>query len=150
MEFLFYVIPMLIGGVALFIGYRVLGRSLQLRRAWSSGLVAQGRCVRTYTTTHGYDDNRVSTTLHHVYEFTTADGRSVRFEEPGGSALTVEGDVVPVRYAAERPEHATAQAVRPGLNAATTAATLVFVGVMVVFCLFFVTTFATEFGGGMP
>ncbi|MBB1246315.1 DUF3592 domain-containing protein [Streptomyces durbertensis] len=150
MDFLFYLIPMLIAGVAVFIGYRVLSRSLQLRRAWSSGLVAQGRCVGTYTTSHGHADSWVSTTLHHIYEFTTPDGRSVRFEETGGSALTREGDVVPVRYTTERPEQATAQAVRPGVNAATATGTLVFVGVVVVLCLFFMSTFAAEFGGGMP
>ncbi len=45
----------------------------------------------------------MSTTLHHVYEFATREGRTVRFEEAGGPRTTVEGDIVPVHYTAAHP-----------------------------------------------
>ncbi|MFF9623900.1 hypothetical protein [Streptomyces griseosporeus] len=53
---------------------------------------------------------RVSTTLHHVYESTTRDGRAVRFEEKNGPATVLEGDITTVWYVPDRPERATAHA----------------------------------------
>jgi hypothetical protein len=79
----------------------------------------------------------VSTTLHHVYEFMTRDGRTVRFEEPNGPATIVEGDIVPVHYIAERPEKATAHAPSRGVLAAGAVFTLVFCTVIVLFCIGF-------------
>jgi hypothetical protein len=52
----------------------------------------------------------VTTTLHHVYEFTTREGRAVRFEERGGPGTVLEGDIVTVHYTADHPERATAEA----------------------------------------
>ncbi|MFG1792132.1 DUF3592 domain-containing protein [Nocardia sp. NPDC049149] len=84
----------------LHLGTRALAQdSDRLRRAWDSGVTAEGRCLRIFTTTSGGGDFRVRTTLHHVYEFTARDGRVIRFEETGGPATRVEGDRVTVYYA---------------------------------------------------
>ncbi|MET9835275.1 DUF3592 domain-containing protein [Streptomyces sp. NPDC006385] len=143
MDVFFYVVPGLIMAAALFAAYRVVRRSLQLRSAWNSGLTAQGRCLRMYTTTHGGGgDTRVSTTLHHVYEFTTPDGRLVRFEEEDGPGTTVEGDIVTVYYADGPEVVATAHRPRHGRQAAASFGLLAFLGVVVVFCVGFIATYA--------
>ncbi|WP_424891117.1 DUF3592 domain-containing protein [Streptomyces sp. XH2] len=86
-------------------------RMRRLRAAWRSGIEVPGRCLRLYATTttrrQGVHTSS-STTLHHVYEFTAADGTHHRFEESGGPATVIEGDVVPVRYPQGRPDRATA------------------------------------------
>ncbi|MEV7198155.1 DUF3592 domain-containing protein [Streptomyces sp. NPDC093510] len=138
MEFMFYAVPGIIAAGVILMAAKVIQRSTQVSRAWSSGLTAEARCLRTYTTTSGGD--RISTTLHHVYEFTTREGRPVRFEEENGPATTVEGDIVTVHYAAGRPEAATAHAPRPFAMAAGTVGLLCFFGVMLAFCVFFVMT----------
>ncbi|MCL8012793.1 DUF3592 domain-containing protein [Streptomyces sp. AS02] len=148
MDVFFYVVPGLIMAVALFMAYRVVRRWLQIQRAWNSGLTAQGRCLRMYTTTHGGSgDTRVSTTLHHVYEFTTQGGRLVRFEEEDGPGTTVEGDVVTVYYADGSEVVATAH--RPGRakHAVGAVGILVFLGVIVAFCAGFMATY-NEFSSG--
>lgn len=115
MDVFFYAVPAVIMTGAIFMAVVVVRRSLDMSRAWNSGLIAEARCLRSYTTTSGGGgDTSVSTTLHHVYEFMTRDGRTVRFEEPNGPATIVEGDIVPVHYTAERPEKATAHAPRRG------------------------------------
>ncbi|MFE7166276.1 hypothetical protein [Streptomyces sp. NPDC057616] len=142
MDVLFYLVPSLILAVALFIAYRVVRRWLQLRAAWHSGLTAQGRCLRMFTTTHGGgNDTSVSTTLHHVYEFMTHDGRSVRFEEENGPATRLEGDLVTVYYTDGPSVVATAH--EPGQRGQTVRAGffLVFLTVVAVFCVGFMTTF---------
>ncbi|MFF5756362.1 DUF3592 domain-containing protein [Streptomyces longwoodensis] len=145
MDVIFSVFPGLIAAGALFTAYRVVYRSAQLRRAWNSGLTAEGRCLRTFTTTHGGHDTSVRTTLHHVYEFSTRDGRSVRFEEEDGPATVLEGDVVTVHYTQDRDVVATARRPAQARAAAATLGTLVFLGTIVVFCVAFVVTYATEF-----
>ncbi len=110
MEALFYVIPLLMITLVVFGAVVVVRRSRRVSSAWNSGLTAEGRCLRTYTTTSGGGDTMVSTTLHHVYEFTTREGRTVRFEEPNGPGTVLEGDVVTVHYTADHPEQATAHA----------------------------------------
>ncbi|MEU8955973.1 DUF3592 domain-containing protein [Streptomyces sp. NPDC048518] len=152
MEFFFYALPTAMACGVLLMAAQVVRRSTQVSRAWNSGLTAEARCLRTYTTTSGHGgDGHVSTTLHHVYEFTTRDGRPVRFEEEGGPATTVQGDVVTVRYTAERPEAATAYAPRPFVMAAGTVGTLCFLGLMLAFCVFFMVQvhdgFALDGGG---
>ncbi|MFF3646269.1 DUF3592 domain-containing protein [Streptomyces sp. NPDC002564] len=96
----------------------------------------------------------MSTTLHHVYEFTTREGRSVRFEERHGSATTVQGDIVTVHYLPERPEAATARPPRPFAMAAGTVGQLCFLGLVLVFCVFFLTSvhdsFASDLFGDLP
>lgn len=109
MEVLFYIVPTLMIAVVSCAVVAVIRRSVRVSRAWNSGLTAEARCLRTYTTTSGGGDSSVRTTLHHVYEFTTRDGRGVRFEEPGGPGTTLEGDIVTVHYPADRPEQATAR-----------------------------------------
>ncbi|MFE9019090.1 DUF3592 domain-containing protein [Streptomyces sp. NPDC007808] len=148
MDAIFYVVPGLIMAVALFMAYRVVRRSLQLRSAWNSGLTAEGRCLRMYTTTHGGSgDSHVSTTLHHVYEFTTHDGRLVRFEEEDGPGTTVEGDFVTVYYTDGSDVVATAHRPRHGRQAVTSLGMLVFLGVIVVFCVGFIATYAQTSSG---
>ncbi|MFE2514357.1 DUF3592 domain-containing protein [Streptomyces mirabilis] len=138
MDVFFYLVPAVIMAGAIFMAVVVVRRSLDINRAWNSGLIAEGRCLRAYTTTSGGGaDTSVSTTLHHVYEFMTRDGRTVRFEEPNGPATIVEGDIVPVHYIAERPEKATAHAPSRGVLAAGAVFTLVFCTVIVLFCIGF-------------
>ncbi|QIS13055.1 hypothetical protein [Nocardia arthritidis] len=103
MDVFLYIVPcLMIAGVVLIAAWVVNSaarRTAQLRHAWDSGLIAQGRCLRMFTTTSGGGDFSVSTTRHYVYEFTARDGRVFRFEETGGPATRVEGDVVAVYYA---------------------------------------------------
>ncbi|MFH9978058.1 DUF3592 domain-containing protein [Streptomyces sp. NPDC017179] len=137
MEALFYVVPLLMIGAAVFTLTRVLRRAREVRGAWGSGLTAEARCLRTYATTSGGGETMVSTTLHHVYEFTTRDGRSVRFEESNGPATVVEGDIVTVHYVAERPERATAHAPAHGKLTAESGCLLAFLGVFITGCVIF-------------
>jgi hypothetical protein len=143
MDAFFYLFPCLIMTGALFAAYRVLRRWLQIRSAWNSGLTAEARCLRVYTTTHGGGgDTRVSTTLHHVYEFTTRDGQVVRFEEEDGPGTTVEGDIVTVHHTAGPEVIATAHAPGHAKHAAGAFVMVAFLGVIVVFCVGFMVTFA--------
>ncbi|MEU7582031.1 DUF3592 domain-containing protein [Streptomyces sp. NPDC041068] len=147
MEFMFYVVPGFIAVVVILMAVKVIKRSAEVSSAWSSGLTAEARCLRTYTTTSGHgDSNHVSTTLHHVYEFTTREGRAVRFEEENGPATTVEGDIVTVHYTDRRPEAATAHAPRPFTMAASTIGLLCFFGLMLIFCVYFMVS-ANDFFG---
>jgi len=142
MDVLFYLVPSLILAVVLFGAYRVVRRSLQIRSAWSSGLTAEGRCLRMFTTTRGGSgDTSVRTTLHHVYEFTARDGQTVRFEEEDGPATILEGDFVTVYYAEGRDVVATAKEPRRARLAASTGAILAFLGVVAVFCIGFMVTY---------
>ncbi|MCX4667023.1 DUF3592 domain-containing protein [Streptomyces sp. NBC_01381] len=151
MEFMFYAVPTLIAAVVIAMAVKVVKRFLELRQAWSSGLTAEARCLRTYTTTSGGGHNdHVTTTLHHVYEFTPSGGRAVRFEEENGPATTVEGDFVTVHYTADRPEKATAHAPSPVKSAAGTIGLLCFFGVMLAFCVFFMVTANDMFGSDLP
>ncbi|QIY62827.1 DUF3592 domain-containing protein [Streptomyces sp. RPA4-2] len=142
MEFVFYAVPALIMTGAVLMAVTVIRRSLDVRRAWNSGLTAEARCLRSYTTIGGGGgDTSVSTTLHHVYEFMTRDGRTIRFEEPNGPATVVEGDIVTVHYTADRPEKATAHAPRRGVLVAGTVFVLAFCSVVIVFCVGFMVGF---------
>jgi hypothetical protein len=148
MDVMFYLVPGFIMAVALFMAYRVVRRSLQMRQAWNSGLTAEARCLRMYTTTHGGgNDTSVRTVLHHVYEFTARDGRVVRFEEEGGPATVLEGDFVTVHYAEGPTVVATARPPRQVRQAAATVGILAFLGVIVVFCVGFIVTYTDAFGG---
>ncbi|MFJ8827334.1 DUF3592 domain-containing protein [Streptomyces sp. NPDC102467] len=142
MDLIFYLVPVFIACVALCMGGAVVRRSLRLRAAWRSGLTAQARCLRAYTSRGGGE--HPTTTHHHVYEFADRDGRTIRIDEAGGPATTVQGDVVVVHYTADHPEHATARAPRPVGALAGTAVMLVFVGLVVAFCVFFMTDLPTD------
>ncbi|MCW8383785.1 DUF3592 domain-containing protein [Streptomyces justiciae] len=152
MELFFYLVPSLILALVLFMAYRLLRRAMQIRRAWNSGLTAEARCLRVYTTTHGGSgDTSVSTTLHHVYEFTARDGRTVRFEEEDGPGTVLEGDFVTVYYAEGATVVATAKAPRRTALAASMIGVLAFLGVVAGFCIAFMITFnqmSDEFGFG--
>ncbi|MFC7265637.1 DUF3592 domain-containing protein [Streptomyces lutosisoli] len=146
MDFIFYAVPGLIMAVTILMAAKVVRRSLELRSAWNSGLTAEARCLRSYTTTSGGGgDTSVSTTLHHVYEFATREGRSVRFEEANGPSTIVEGDIVTVHYTAQHPEKATAHAPSPVKAAAGTIGFLVFFGVIIAFCVGFMITYHEVF-----
>ena len=148
MDVLFYLFPALVIAGALFAAYRVLRRWLQIRSAWNSGLTAEARCLRVYTTTSGGGgETRVRTTLHHVYEFTTRDGQVVRFEEEDGPGTTVEGDIVTVHHSAGPEIVATAHAPGNARHAAAAFGTLALLGVVVVFCVGFMVTFAEMSSG---
>jgi hypothetical protein len=143
MDVMFYAVPGLIMAVALFGGYRVVRRWLQMRGAWNSGLTAEARCLRMFTTTRGGGgDSHVRTVIHHVYEFTARDGRTVRFEEEDGPRTVLEGDLVTVHYADGREVVATAVPPRPAKQAAATFAILAFLGVIVAFCIGFMATYS--------
>jgi len=137
MQVLFLIVPVFIMAVALFTAVKLTQRSLQVRRAWASGLTAEARCLRAFTTTRRDSDGHRSTTQHHVYEFTAADGRPVRFEEANGRATTVEGDIVLVYYTADRPDRATAHTPSPVRAAMSMLFLLGFLGFVVAFCVFF-------------
>ncbi|WP_405967303.1 DUF3592 domain-containing protein [Streptomyces sp. NBC_00015] len=138
MEAFFYLVPSIMIAGLLFGVFGLVRRSRRIARAWDGGLTAQARCLRSYTTTSGGGDTMVSTTLHHVYEFTTREGRAVRFEEANGPGTTIEGDIVTVHYAAARPEEATAKAPARGRLLAESGCLLLFLGVAIALCVLFV------------
>ncbi|MFC8129157.1 DUF3592 domain-containing protein [Streptomyces sp. NPDC057302] len=151
MEFMFVAVPACIAAVAIAMAVKVIRRSLELRRAWSSGLTAEARCLRTFTTTSRHGDNgRTMTTLHHVYEFTPSAGHPVRFEETNGPATTIEGDFVTVHYASDRPEKATAQAPSGLKDTVSTVGQLCFLGLMLAFCVYFAVSANDLFGSDLP
>jgi hypothetical protein len=144
MDAFFYLIPLTIMAVLAFLAYRVLSRWLQIRRAWNSGLTAEGRCLKTFTTVSEStgEHSRVRTTIHHVYEFTTHDGRAVRFEEEDGPMTTVEGDFVTVHYADGPTVVATAHEPSQWFKqGAASLGILAFLGVAFAFCVGFMVTF---------
>ncbi|MFF9769808.1 DUF3592 domain-containing protein [Streptomyces sp. NPDC053086] len=153
-ELLFYAVPgLMLAGFA-YAAYLLVHRARRINRTWTHGLTAEARCLRMYTTTSGGGgDTSVHTTLHHVYEFTTRDGRTVRFEEEDGPATVLEGDFVTVRYLAEFPQQATAKPPAPGRLAAGTGCGLVFLGVAGAFCvgfMLFAHVIFAESGGLLP
>jgi hypothetical protein len=140
-ELFFYAVPtlMIAGFSAALAG--LLRRAWRINRTWSRGLTAEGRCLRMFTTTSGGGgDTSVRTTVHHVHEFTTHDGRTVRFEEKNGPATVLEGDFVTVRYLPERPERATALPPARARLAAGTGCGVAFLGVAIMFCVVFLVT----------
>ncbi|MGW3284389.1 DUF3592 domain-containing protein [Streptomyces sp. NPDC001002] len=137
MEAFFYIAPSFILAVVLLGATAVIVRVRQVDRTWAGGLTAEARCLRTYMTTSGGGSSMVHTTLHHVYEFMTREGRVVRFEEGGGPGTILEGDIVTVRYLADRPDRATAKPPARGRLAAGTGCLLAFLGVTAAFCIAF-------------
>ncbi|GAA1414239.1 hypothetical protein GCM10009601_01710 [Streptomyces thermospinosisporus] len=113
MDVIFYGALGLIAAGALGMACAILRRWLRIRSAWNSGLTAEGRCLRVITRTHGGRDGPVHSSLQHVYEFTTHDGRVIRFEEQHGPATVLEGDRVTVHYTDGPRVVATAHEPRP-------------------------------------
>ncbi|MEU1183033.1 DUF3592 domain-containing protein [Streptomyces sp. NPDC005820] len=147
MDIFFLIIPsIMIVGILLAM-YTVISRSRRTTRAWGSGLTAEARCLRTYTTTGsgGGEHHRVTTVLHHVYEFTTREGRTVRFEEENGPGTTLEGDIVTVFYPGDHPERATARPPAHGRLFAESGCLLVFLGVALLFCVGFMISVEAAF-----
>ncbi|MFD8568200.1 DUF3592 domain-containing protein [Streptomyces sp. NPDC059639] len=138
MGLIFCAVAAVIACGALAMGGVLLRRALRLRAAWRGGLTAEARCLRAYTTTSGGDSP--ITHQHHVYEFTTGDGRQVRVSEEDGPATIVEGDIVVLRYAADAPERATAKPYRPVALAVGMGCVALFVLFVVGFCVFFAVT----------
>ncbi|MFF4539434.1 DUF3592 domain-containing protein [Streptomyces aureus] len=142
MDVFFYALPAVIIFFVFLLAFRAIRRAQELRRAWGSGLTAEARCLRSYTTVSGGGhDTSVTTTLHHVYEFTTRDGRVIRFEESNGRPTVVEGDIVTVHYAAEHPEKATAHAPNPVRAATGTIVMVAFCGLLIALCIVMMVTF---------
>ncbi|MEV4743261.1 DUF3592 domain-containing protein [Streptomyces sp. NPDC049555] len=158
-----YILPavpacMTVGALAAAAG--VIVRRRRLNAAWYKGVTVEGRCLRTFLTTTTWQrgtHRSTSRTISHAYEFTTPEGRTLRFEENGPSTV-FEGDVVAVRYPPGRPDLATA---RPpgdrGVKAAfrrqlafLTFATLLCVAVTAVFSM--VGSMLTDIGDspGLP
>ncbi|MFG2355945.1 DUF3592 domain-containing protein [Streptomyces sp. NPDC048521] len=154
MELIFYAVPTLMIAGCGFAAYLLVRRARRLSRTWAHGLTARARCLRMYTTTSGGGgDTSVRTTVHHVYEFATREGRTVRFDEEGGSATVLEGDFVTVRYLPEQPRRATALPPSRGKLVVTTGFGLTFLGVAATFCAGFITVahmMFTESSGLMP
>lgn len=88
-------------------------RTRQRLAAWQSGFTAQARVVRAWATAQVVN-NAARRVQWHEYDFTTQDGRAVRFKESGGPAGRGVGDQVLVHYAPGRPDKATAAEPRPG------------------------------------
>ncbi|MDX2543794.1 DUF3592 domain-containing protein [Streptomyces sp. WI04-05B] len=146
MDFMFYGVPTLMITVVVAVAVFVIRRALRTRRAWNSGLTAEARCLRTYTTTSGGSgDSSVHSTLHHVYEFVARDGRTVRFEESGGPGTILEGDFVTVFYSEGERVNATAHRPSPVRQGLALAGILAFLGVFVMFCVGFMVTYSQIF-----
>lgn len=137
---MFLVIPVIFMGVALYMIGRRIVRLRRLLGIWRQGEQAEGRCLRTYETHRRSDNGSTSTTIHHVFEFTTRSGQQVRFEESGGSARVVQGDFVTVTYLPLTPERATAKPRKEGKEYAAAAAEIAFFVVFFSFSLFFLKT----------
>lgn len=109
MDIVFHILfPVLIVG-CLFGGFTAVRRRRQMTAAWESGVTARARVTRAWAVTRMVNDvpRRIP---HHEYDFTTADGRAVRFEEAGGVVERAVGDEVLVYYAPGDPDRATAAA----------------------------------------
>ncbi|MEU9453762.1 DUF3592 domain-containing protein [Streptomyces sp. NPDC048277] len=137
MEALFYILPGMFVVVGVVGVVRTLRRSSEISRAWRHGRTAEARCLRSYTTTSGGGETSVTTTLHHVYEYRTAEGRVVRFEETNGPGTVLEGDFVTVYYLPEDPSKATAKPPAQGRLAAGTGCVVAFFVVFTLFALGF-------------
>ncbi|WP_225831882.1 DUF3592 domain-containing protein [Streptomyces sp. NK08204] len=146
MELLIDIVPVVMTGFLAFAAYRLIQRARRISRTWTHGLTAEGRCLRSYTTTSGGGgDTSVHTTLHHVYEFRTREGRTVRFDEENGRSTVVEGDHVTVRYLPECPELATALAPSRGRLAFGTGFGLAVIGLAGAVCVAFIAVTHTMF-----
>ncbi|WP_225831879.1 DUF3592 domain-containing protein [Streptomyces sp. NK08204] len=110
-------------------------RTRQRRAAWESGLTAQARVVRAWATTQMVN-NVARRVQWHEYDYTTADGRAVRFKESGGPRDRGEGDLALVYYAPNEPDRATAAAPQPGKDMASTVVWLVVLAAAAVIVLY--------------
>ncbi|WP_454320521.1 hypothetical protein [Streptomyces phaeoluteigriseus] len=126
--------PSLVMTGVLFGMAKVVEKARRTQQAWN-GFTAEARCLRTFTTTRGGHDAPVTTTRHHVFEFTTYEGRTVRFAEEGAPLTILEGDITTVHYVPGRPEKATAQPPDRRRLVARTGFALLLLGPFAVGCL---------------
>ncbi|WP_375603579.1 DUF3592 domain-containing protein [Streptomyces sp. JHA26] len=110
-------------------------RTRQRREAWESGLTAPARVVRAWATTQMVN-NVARRVQWHEYDYTTRDGRAIRFKESGGPRDRAEGDTVPVHYSPQEPDKATAVAPQSGKDAAALVFWLLLLGGCAVFLLY--------------
>ncbi|MGW1627295.1 hypothetical protein, partial [Streptomyces sp. NPDC002172] len=111
MEAFFYILPGIFVVVGVLGLVKTLRRSSEISRTWRHGRTAEARCLRSYTrTSGGGGDTSVTTTLHHVYEFTTAEGRVVRFDEASGRSTVVEESITGVRQRETVPDEVVRRA----------------------------------------
>ncbi|MBJ7905130.1 hypothetical protein IF655_17725 [Streptomyces sp. DSM 110735] len=120
---------MLILGVIAVTAVALVRRARQRRAAWASGLTARARVVRAWTTARVVN-NVPQRVQWHEYDFTTGDGRAVRFKESGGPRDRDEGDVVVIHYAAHEPDKATAGEPLPGAEMVSTTVWLLLLAVI--------------------
>ncbi|MCT9010340.1 DUF3592 domain-containing protein [Streptomyces rhizosphaerihabitans] len=75
-------------------------------RAQRHGLRTEGRCIRIDTVRRTGGGHAPSLRRYFLFEFTTQDGRQVRFEDVAPNS-TMPGDFFTVSYLPERPDKAT-------------------------------------------
>ena len=113
MDVVFHLLFPLMIVLAIWAIYAIVRRSRERRSAWESGLTARARVVRAWVTVQMV--NNVARRIQwHEYDFTTADGRAVRFKEAGGPRSREPGDETLVYYAGDEPDRATASEPQPG------------------------------------
>ncbi|MGI5252209.1 hypothetical protein [Actinacidiphila glaucinigra] len=146
----FTLVAVLITLVPLAIAVRAGHRLLWIRRAVHGGSRAEGRCVRVYTTVGSTSEGPARSRQHFVFEFRTADGRDVRFEDPGAPGTTIEGDRLTVAYVPGAPERALVVPAGYRVPYGQLALTLAFLGLFVAVGIVLVVggvQFADAFGG---
>lgn len=99
------------------------------RRLLRTGLLAEARCLETYTTRTSDGPTR----RHAVLAFTTRDGREARATPAGPPAALVAGDHVAVRYGPAHPERAVFAAPAGPGSVVGAVLVLVFLTVFTVF-----------------
>lgn len=139
MDAYFNILMPLLIAVLVWGGFALVRRTKERRAAWESGLTAQARVVRAWATTQMVN-NVARRVQWHEYDYTTGDGRAVRFKESEGPRDRAEGDEVLVYYTQDDPEKATASEPRPGKDMAGTVIGLVLIGACVIGILYAWTT----------
>ncbi|MEV6834253.1 DUF3592 domain-containing protein [Streptomyces sp. NPDC051133] len=117
MDAIFHITMACLIGFFVWAAVALVRRTRQRRAAWESGLTAQARVVRAWATTQVVN-NVARRVQWHEYDFTTRDGRFVRFKENGGPRDRSVGDHIVVHYAPHEPDRATASAPQPGKDTA--------------------------------
>ncbi|WP_434600706.1 hypothetical protein [Streptomyces sp. A5-4] len=82
------------------------------------GLVAQARCLETFTVHHTSSNGPVRSQRRLILGFYTFDGREIRAQAASRQPY-VRGDIVPVRYLAHSPQRAIPADSPPGTGAAS-------------------------------
>ncbi|MCZ7415716.1 MULTISPECIES: DUF3592 domain-containing protein [unclassified Streptomyces] len=112
-----YLLCLVVLGASAWCGHLVVRRSRRHRAAWTSGVTAPARVVRTRVRNAQGPQGASGQVRYHDYAFVTADGITVCFTEGGGPARDV-GDRLTVYYPPARPDWATATPPAPRREAA--------------------------------